>query len=225
MDINIQNKDKIFHRISVDYNKSLLKILQQKSKQKLDDVEKLDLCVVTPALFNVEMNYLLDNLINPDDVAKVISPEKITVNLTNETVCNFCHTPLKNENQICCSNREIQMYINNVASKKLLNQISSFSIADAEKKSINKRRSLGSSKASIYSGKSLKNLSSCSSINFEKHLGTLMRIKKKMQLIKKFYPEIYNSNESVIDMWTRSDLRCLMEDENDEQYQDEYTFD
>lgn len=219
MDINLQNKDKIFHRISVDYNKSLVTLLQEESRLSIDD-DKVELNNVPPELFAIEMNYLLDNIIPQEDIEMAMKPTMTSVHLKSAEICEYCKTVLKGENDICCPNREIRQYIKNIQNNKLMNQISSFSLVE-KRSSLNKRRSnLSGSSGGMGSSQSIAQLSYYSSLNFEKHLGTFNRIKRKMQLIKKFYPEIYSTKESVIDMWARSDLFSLMESDNDERMQE-----
>lgn len=343
MNANWLNKEKIFHRISVDYNQSLVTLIEEKSDFKFDE-SKASLDNLPTELFNIEMNYLLDNLIPEEDLEYALGCSTSSV-IQDESVlkCEYCKSILQTEMQICCSNREIKRYVQNLKNNSIMNQITSRAVmekqsfekqksrkilppvrslipsifskanqpaqkykpptsnvlyktnsidvigiddADAceveyeekpmsfneidsleirrafalksdasidkasliskkekelksemysdmktyledrifstESADVNSKNYLVNSKSSLLKRKSLLGslkstdnsflqLSSCSSGNFEKQQGTFNRIKRKMQLIKKFYPEIYSSKENVIDMWARSDLKSLGE--------------
>lgn len=175
----------------------------------------------------VEVKYLLDNMIPTEELLKIGQIQESLLSLTSEDerfICEYCKKLKKHPDEICCESKEIQAYLSRCEDHKLLKRFSSYSLSNASidslKENLENVKLIGEAHKTLQERKSKISLSrfmeikkerannqrneQFKTVNFSKHMGTFTRIQRKLENIKKYCPEMYTTDESIIAMWAAS---------------------
>lgn len=167
-------------------------------------------------LNNTQMNYLLGNITHPSDLNQNSKSLK-----ENKNLCEYCGRELEHSKLPCCDKQKLHIYLLNIQKRKTIQSLSSYSMnklnADNIKCNYEKLQDIHKNIENSASS-SFKSLRSNPSkplmrFNLEKYRGTFKRIEKKMRNIEKFYPELYNQNTCIIDLWAGFELQNTLDDE------------
>lgn len=175
----------------------------------------------------VEVKYLLDNIIPIEELKKIGQIQDSLISLTSieeQFICEYCRKLKRHPDEICCASKEIQVYLSRCEDHKLMKRFSSYSLNNTSmnclKENLENVKLIGETHKTIQERKSKLSLNrfmeikkekannqrndQFKAVNFAKHMGTFSRIQKKLENIKKYCPEMYTTEESVISMWAGS---------------------
>ncbi|GJQ74507.1 hypothetical protein Trydic_g21374 [Trypoxylus dichotomus] len=208
-------------------SKALLGQLTKVTRKQLEQDGIVMSKELTEDLPQVEVQYLLDNMIPTEELTKIGQIQQSFTSLTTldeQFICQYCQKLKTHPDEVCCASREIQAYLSKCEDQKLLKRFSSYSLNNASidslKESLENVKMIGQAHKTMQERKSKISLGRIEEIkkekasnqrndqfkasNFTKHMGTFSRIQKKLENIKKYCPEMYTTDESVISMWAGS---------------------